>query len=278
MWGHAPTCPCSVCKSLPRIFSLIQAGGGHLTFVPWVGDRLRVLEAECRDELQRLGPPPGATAVAAPLTTSREGGPSATGSPPKAEVAKEGEVLQTTPKVKPPEPPENLTHPDKSATQKVKEEPPTSPPSASRGVEEVADGAAAPSRSRRPEGSHPRQSRRDSKESRRERSRRKSRDRDTKSKRRTRSRSRRRRSKSHRPADRGRSRKKRSERPPEPDHPPPQHSSHSGGRPPEPAYPPPGRGWIGVLPRSDHPRWHQGENKGQVKRAKQERFNNRRRR
>jgi hypothetical protein len=32
------------------------------------------------------------------------------------------------------------------------------------------------------------------------------------------------------------------------------------------------------VPRSDHPRWHNSENKGIVKRAKQERFNQRRRR
>ena len=54
---------------------------------------------------------------------------------------------------------------------------------------------------------------------------------------------------------------------------------HYQERPPEPPYPPPrGRGWVGPVPRSDHPRWHNSENKGIVKRAKQERFNQRRRR
>ena len=56
MRGHAPTCPCSVCKSLPRVFSLINLGGAHPAFIPWAGDRFRLLEGEFRDELQRLGP------------------------------------------------------------------------------------------------------------------------------------------------------------------------------------------------------------------------------
>ena len=59
------------------------------------------------------------------------------------------------------------------------------------------------------------------------------------------------------------------------------------GPPPEPppapardASPPPiargrGRGWIGPVPWSSHPRWYTGKNKGITRRAKQEKFNNR---
>lgn len=72
-----------------------------------------------------------------------------------------------------------------------------------------------------------------------------------------------------------RERKSHPERPPEPEGPPPDRSYSA--RPPEPPYPPRypprGRGWVGPIPRSDHPRWKQSENNGIVKRAKQERFN-----
>ena len=36
-----------------------------------------------------------------------------------------------------------------------------------------------------------------------------------------------------------------------------------------------GRGWIGPIPWSSHPRWYTGKNKGITRRAKQEKFNNR---
>ena len=53
-------------------------------------------------------------------------------------------------------------------------------------------------------------------------------------------------------------------------------------KPPEPGYPPPGihrhqgRGWRGVIPYSDHPRWKTSKNKAIVKRAKQELFDRQR--
>lgn len=277
MWGHADSCPCSVCKSLPRIFQLIASGGGHLTFVHWVGDRLRVLEAECRDELQRLESTSGVLGPVQRAPGKGEEGTTATVPPPKGETKEPQQILQTTPKVKPPAPPRELVEPKETAAQPVKEELPRSPPGGHRGVVEVENTGASSSRPSRPPRSHPSRSRRHSRGSRRERSRRRSRDREAKTKRRSRSRSRRGRSKSRRTPVRGRSKKKRSERPPEPDHPPPSHLGYTGGRPPEPRHPPPGRGWVGPVPRSDHARWSSGTNKGVVKRAKQERFNNRRR-
>lgn len=275
MWGHSDSCPCSVCKSLPRIFHRIASGGGHLTFVPWVGDRLRVLEAECRDELQRLESSSGVLGPVQRASGKGEEGATATAPPPKDEKTEPQKLLQTTPKVKPPEPPKELLEPKEAATRPVKEEPPRSPPGGHRGVVEVENTGASSSRPSRPPRS---QHSRSGKHSRRERNRRRSRDREEKTKRRSRSRSRRGRSKSRRTPVRGRSKKRRSERPPEPDHPPPSHWGYTGGRPPEPRHPPQGRGWVGPVPRSNHARWSSGTNKGVVKRAKQERFNNRRRR
>ena len=114
-----------------------------------------------------------------------------------------------------------------------------------------------------------------------------------KSKRRSKSRSRKRkrnsrerRSKERRSRTRARSSGRRhprgSQRPPEPAFPP---RGHRGSqKPPEPRYPPQGhynnqgRGWRGELPNQDHPRWRTGTNKGLVRRAKQTRFNERKRR
>ena len=86
------------------------------------------------------------------------------------------------------------------------------------------------------------------------------------------------------PAATGKEKKRRDERPPEPDRPPLPRPDRR--IPQEPNYPPPhrqggrpaerGRGWVGPVPYSDHPRWYTGKSKGVVRRAKQERFNNRR--
>ena len=59
MWGHdgAPslTCSCSVCNCLRRIFLLIAQGSGLPNFLEGVGSRLRLVEAEVRDDLFRRG-------------------------------------------------------------------------------------------------------------------------------------------------------------------------------------------------------------------------------
>ena len=119
MWGHAPTCPCSVCKSLPRVFSLVSLGGVHPSFIPWAGDRFRLLEGEFRDELQRLGPPPAVPVVQRPpeatvppapgapegpgkgAEEAREDTGQAAAHPPKPGAGEAEGLLQLTPKVRP---------------------------------------------------------------------------------------------------------------------------------------------------------------------------------
>ena len=277
MWGHLNTCPCSVCKCLPRLFSLISLGGSYSTFIPWVGDRLRVLEAECRDELLRLGPPPGAVPPPGlgpgPASSKGESVGPATPTAPKESEQPPEKDQQLTAKGRPPVPPKNLQQ--SYSKTGVKEEPPLSPEGGPPGVVEVVDVEASSKKRDRPR-SRREHHRHHSPEERRHRDSRRSKDRSDKRKRRTRSRSRRRRDSPKASHSRGRSRKRRAEKPPEPPYPPPDHRRRE--RPPEPNHPPQGRGWVGPLPVSSHPRWTDSTNKGQVKRAKQERFNRRPRR
>ena len=63
-------------------------------------------------------------------------------------------------------------------------------------------------------------------------------------------------------------------------HTPPGPPPHPPPAPARDSSPPPiargrGRGWIGPVPWSTHPRWYTGKNKGITRRAKQEKFNNR---
>ena len=278
MWGHLATCQCPLCHCIPRVFAIIRLGRAYPGFGAWVCDRLRLLEAECRDELQRRGPPPAlppspAGEVAA--EAAREDKGPATVSPPKVNPGGSGGEQQLFAKVKPPEPPSNLATGREEKETKEKEEPPTSPKEAHQ--VEVDDTAGPSSSQRKVDKSRSRRRRRETRSSERpkDRSRRKSEEKKPKRKRRSHSDSRRRSRSRRRGTERGRSRKRREEKPPEPDHPPPRHRYE---RPPEPPFPPPGRGWLGPLPVSNHPRWYTGTNKGQVRRAKQEIFNRRPRR
>lgn len=77
MWDHPDNCGCPICRCLARIGSLLQLGAGHSTFNGFVLSNLRFLEAELRDELTRLGPPPagvhlGGAAPPAPPPPARE--------------------------------------------------------------------------------------------------------------------------------------------------------------------------------------------------------------
>ena len=169
-----------------------------------------------------------------------------------------------TAKAKPPELPARAT------SSKAKVEPLSDPDNLVDAAEIVEDSKPAPASSSK---KHRRDEKSPSRRQRRSRSRR-----DGKNKRRSRSRSR------HRGGEKGGSRspkaegvrekKTRSSR---------VRSTHTPPRPP-PFRPPPGhsqpqgRGWVGRVPYSSRYRWSQGTNKGIVKRAKQERFNNRGRR
>lgn len=76
MWGHAQGCGCPVCSSLSRIFALISAYSHSPGFVPSLGDRLRVLEGQIRDEWVSVlqHPPPRAQAEPAAGDHEREEG------------------------------------------------------------------------------------------------------------------------------------------------------------------------------------------------------------
>ena len=59
MWGHAPQCGCPICRSLSRVFELINLGSQQApgTFVEFSAAKIRNLEGELRDELFRVGLP-----------------------------------------------------------------------------------------------------------------------------------------------------------------------------------------------------------------------------
>ena len=280
MWAHRPTCGCSVCNCLPRIFQLIACEIGqnnYQTFVDFAAHQLRNTEAELRDEISRRRALDGRDkgVCAAPPAP-----PSENQAPPTSQACGSGEELpqglQTTPKGAPPPRPPQLSGsaPTEEASQ-VKEEQ----------KESQAEGSAAPEAESPPRASgvkdrsRPREKRRSTSE--KAKGERRSPSVRDKDKRRSRDRSRRRRrstSRGHRSQDRGREKKRRTERPPEPVGPPPGRVEDLSWGPHEPSYPPPprqGPGWKGEIPRSDHPRWHKSENKGVVKRAKQELFNRR---
>lgn len=273
-WGHAHNCGCGLCTCFPRVFALVALGTPSPGWVPWASDRLRILEADLRDELGRRGAPASLTQANEPrpapkAATGETGGDATTSSPKKAEPEPAG----ATAKGKPCEPPKEL-HPDrpeevkKEAPAELEERPPAEPEG--RPPAEPASSSRGHRRSR-------------SKRSRGRKASRRSRSRRSRSRRRSRRASSRERGGARSPRDCHRDRRERKshpERPPEPEGPPPDRSYSA--RPPEPQYPPRypprGRGWVGPVPRSDHPRWTQSENKGVVKRAKQERFNQRKRR
>ena len=122
MLGHSPVCSC-----FPRLFSLVNIGGAHPSFV-------------LRDELQRLGPPRPPVAVPpGPAPSAGQGG----GQRPRPQVCLPILVLQLLeamckppPKVKPPSPPKEFAKPGKEAVTEEKEEPPCSPGGAVKGVVE----------------------------------------------------------------------------------------------------------------------------------------------
>ena len=278
MWGHLPGCGCGLCSCFPRVFALIALGNRLPGFVPWISDRLRLVEADLRDELERRGAPPALTQASTPVLPpppGREVEGEATTPPPKAEKLGAQDQLRTTAKGRPATPPRDHRAKEEEPPEVKREEPPHREGDHPGRAEEEAPPALASShrgpshshRERRPRRSEGRKSKRRSR-SRRDHSRHRRRREDS------RDRGERRSPRAY--VDR-KERKSRAGWVPEPEGPPPGRL-RGGEKPPEPPYPPPGRGWVGPVPRSSHPRWNSGTNKGIVKRAKQERFNSRRRR
>ena len=296
-WGHALPCACAVCFCLKRVFRVISEGSRLDGFVEAVGPRLLILEGEVRDlaerfilqgrpvspnlvNIQPVQPPAGKGAEQPPQTggtastsQSVKGGESG---PKEHSQASEGSKvapapLQLATKAKPPEPPLPPPH----CRVKESDQDP-------KIVLDVVETEEVPS-PKAAESSKPRAEKDPSKRRKKSRSRER-----RKSKRRSRSRSRRRRreeSRGEKNSPRspvGCDRKKRRSSTPRRRSIPLPRTPERPRQPRSPSRPPPGYhygsergpGWIGPLPYSNHPRW-QGENKGQVKRAKQERFNRR---
>lgn len=281
MWGHRVDCGCLICNTLPRIFSLVSSEIGapaYERFVDFVGNQLRHLEGELRDELSRRHPvlPPSASVPVAPPTgtTPRE---TQEVSQPKKPEAGQVPPLHLACKVAPPVPPPQLAAGAPAAgPSEAKEEPKEEPPEKSEGEAKAAAERSPLTRARssgvrRSQRSADRRRGEEASPSRKkEPKKKKSKDRDRKRRRSTSSKGRR--------SEGGREKKRRHEKPPEPDYPPNYRREQYEWGPRDPGYPPPvrqGPGWQGVLPRSDHPRWSQSENKGQVKRAKQELYSRR---
>lgn len=275
MWGHPPGCRCPVCASLGRCFALLSQGWAYSGFGQLASQQVRGLEGELRDlvalcEGQGRYAPPRTGESAAPQAPapvsqvpSEPPGPPAVGESTASlsQASKEASTAEEqclVPKSKPASPP-------RTTKEAVKVEPLDSPDNlvdtkegAAEKERAASSGRKARSRSRKRRSSSSPETR--------------------KAKRRSRS-GRRRRDKGEEESPtghRGREKRRRSKSPLRPRSPP-----YPPG-PRSPSGPPPssrnqGRGWTGPIPYSDHPRWYSGANKGIVKKAKQERHNQRRR-
>ena len=240
MLGHGPVCSCPFCKCAARVTTLFEAGAVHPGFHAFACCRLRLLEAELRDELQRLGPPVISESSAAPPAgaPTREG--VETSQSEKPEETKE-KSLNLTAKTAPTLPPASL---GKGAPEKVKakEEPPpeTEKPlepevegsTAKDSPEEAASSSKKPKEKKRSRDKGGRGSPRSRSRGRRRRD----------SKKRRRSDSRRRRRGSPRDRSSGGKEKKSPERPPEPRYPPRHVGPIYAWGPREPPHPPPRQG------------------------------------
>lgn len=280
MWNHKPQCDCPVCNCLPRVFQLIGTGTGlpgYPDFVAFLGGQLRHLEGELRDEVSRRFPGvhlfEGAKAAPPAAPPVREGeGTSQTGPAPPGPSAELLLASKAAPPVPPPQA-EKASHSRSKQESDKAAEVPRSPKVSERKRNPTSSPrrrSRSRERRRSPRAEEKRRGVNRTPSPREEGKRKRSKDRDRKRRRSSSSKARR--------SEGGKEKKRHPERPSEPAYPPPNRRGSSHWGPREPDYPPPsrqGRGWQGELPRSSHPRWTSSENKGQVKRAKQELFNRR---
>lgn len=265
MWGHPDGCGCPVCTSFRRLGPLIREGTRLPGFILIVGDKLRVLEGEVRDLLQRPhapGPPDFPVPVRGEFTPSAI--PEEELNPAFAKGAVTPPAPRTDPS-SPPKPPaqevpqlpeEPKGESSKEEAEEKKEEPPTKEPKESKEKEprkkkKKSHKQKEKKKLSRPSGSSSPPQAGSSRPRQRERSRRK-----------------RSREDSRTPSQGGgKEKKSRPDRPPEPKDPPKVRRDHLGTTP---APKNGGRGWIGPIPYSDHPRWHKPRAKGITKVIKQE--------
>ena len=277
MLGHGSVCKCPFCNCISRLVEVFESGRAFESFPSWACCRLRLLEAEFRDELQRLGAQDPQSSVAPPTVAAPGEVSKASQAEPASEKTSEkasgSANLYLVPKTSPLQPPPGLST-SGAADTPVKEEPKDDQPrSAAPGVEDltVKESPTEVPESPKKSKEKRRSRRRGEDKSPRSRSRERRR-RTSKRSRRSDSRRRRHRSRSHRSSG-GKEKKSHPERPPEPALPPRHTGPIPAWGPREPDFPPPprqGPGWRGEVPRSDHARWTHSVNKGVVKRAKQE--------
>ena len=284
MWGHRLDCHCAICQSVRGLHQTLGFGNCHEDFNDKAAKILRDCEASLREVLRqselegRLRPPSEVFAGAPPgwLGSFRGGfGQVLPGPPPKTPPPQQHQGP----------PPAAPGVPDPKAAQKelplqlgVKAVPPACPVKVEPEPETLekkplaeVEGEPLP-RKKKDKSHHKKESRKEPKS-----------EKEAKEPSRTRKRER-----SPSPclreaeerSPRGKERKsRRSEEP----------GAKGGGAssswqgPRQPSYSPPhrrehrrtGPGWIGEIPRSNHYRWRSSKNKGVVKRAKQERYNQR---
>ena len=279
MWGHAESCSCVTCKTFHRIFHLIELHNWSEEFKVFVETKLRLLEADLRDELTRLKELQGkeredkkekkekkARKTEGSQKAARENSQNRAKTGPPGATAK-----------KLPSPP--AEHPEPGPVKEEGENQDREPVAEVEGNLERSNPAS--SHKERPRDKEDRDlspaPRKDAKERRkRSRSRRRRRALDTSSEGRP---------VSPRSSGGRKEKKSRALEVPLPPSPPRRHEEDEKElRPRAPSYSPPerlrgkgeggkkgkGKGWKGHLPVSSHPRWKDSKNKGQVKRAKQE--------
>ena len=237
MWGHDASCQCPLCLCFLRLFYLVRLGSQHPGFAVWGATRLRHLEAEVRDELQRLGPPPAVGAGTPPAVAPPAAGSSgeSKASLSQTETARPEALLHLSPKVPPPLPPPRDCPPEpegKPPTAKqepLEEKDPASLPRVrNSSAAEGSPRASSSKPQKKDKDRHPKGDRRSPRSPRSRSARRRSRSRERRREREER--------KPSRARFRGKERKARSERPPEPKDPPQRSWRHWGPR--EPNHPP----------------------------------------
>eukprot|EP00435_Cladocopium_sp_Y103_P050241 s185_g15.t1 len=260
-------------------FQLFDTGGSVQGFHPFACCKIRLLEAELRDERERLEQAARwAKAREETPATSQATAPQVAPGPPvpPAEADVPQGLTPKAPSVPPPPSAPGKPQPKEGA---AKPEPPARSPkaaeSAVKGEAEESPRAASPpiaSSSRRQSRRRSRSHRR--REERASRSRRRRREDKEDKKRREKS------SPKEEDQEGGKERKRKHEKPPEPEGPPPRRRrEESEWGPRSPSRPPPSgqrSTWQGEIPYSSHPRWSQGTDKGITKRAKQELYNRQR--
>lgn len=329
MDGHPRGCGCLLCLPLKRIGTLLSHSPSA-AFASYAAGRLRVLECDLRDELDRLASPavppsiPPGWLGASPSQPSgdeskegsgvtpssgqraAEGGAGAAfekgaTTPPIEGAPKESPLREVKEEVSPAkgggpvvEPPQSSEEEGEKKTPKAKGEERRQEEKASKEGREVASPKRKKKRRTEGESEEGEEERREEKspkrrkeKAERSRKRRKEKEGSEESKKVSlpassskgvvggESKEARPRGDSRSPSGKGKEKKSRPERPPEPANPPIRREGSVAGTKHVPKAA--GRGWIGPIPYSNHPRWNRERKKGITKVIKQEYYSRRHR-